>query len=181
MTKEDIKVGMLVELRNKYVYIVVDVEGKRLLARDGKFLEFEYNDDLTFAHGELSHSVQFDIMKVYITKYPWRILSDMMEYGKITTCHCELIWNRDDKLKVGDSVEIIDTGLSYAKHVEFLEINFPEFLGRYAYGVLPRKSRTYRVIGSETNTNGDGNNILVIQYMSGQIFLIGEDGVKKVS
>lgn len=112
--------------------------------------------------------------------------SDIEEHAKI------------DEIKIGDIVTVVDDGKSYSTYTGwFTENGYEEFLPRYAYGVRHFKtalgfkdSDTFKVIG-KGSALFDGEVLMITPDFSNpkvlygeheeSVFLINEDGVKKVN
>ena len=103
-----------------------------------------------------------------------------------------------DEINVGDTVVVVDDGKGYSTYTKwFTDNGYAEFLPRYAYGVRHFKaalgfedSDTFKVIGKGSDLFG-GDILMITPDFSNpkvlygeheeSVFLINEDGVKKVS
>lgn len=103
-----------------------------------------------------------------------------------------------DEIKIGDIVTVVDEGESYSTYTKwFTDNGYEESLPRYAYGVRHFKtalgfedSDTFKVIGKGSSIFG-GDVLMITPDFSNpevlygkhedSVFLIGENGVKKVN
>ena len=103
-----------------------------------------------------------------------------------------------DTIKIGDTVVVVDDGKSYSTYTDwFVKSGYAEFLPRYAYGIRHFKttlgfedSDTFKVIG-KGSALFDGSVLMITPDFSNpevlygkhedSVFLINEDGVKKVN
>lgn len=103
-----------------------------------------------------------------------------------------------DEIKIGDIVTVVDDGKGYSTYTKwFTDNGYEEFLPRYAYGVRHFKtalgfedSVTFKVIG-KGSALFDGEVLMITPDFSNpevlygkhedSVFLINEDGVKKVN
>ncbi len=87
-TKQDLKAGMLVELRNKDLYLVVphDEHKELILVGNGYWSTLQmYNDDLTS-----KININYDIVKVY----------SYIRYFDFNTTGRTLLWERKEKEQI---------------------------------------------------------------------------------
>ena len=116
MTKDDLKYGNVVELRNKAVYLYNLTETPLLSfnGEEGKDTS-QYKNDLTFINNTYP---ELDIVKVY----------------KDFTCQ-ELLWERKEKPKLTEEERIILKNIN--EHFEYIARNEDNRL--YLYEKKPRK------------------------------------------
>lgn len=82
-------------------------------------------------------------------------------------------------IKVGDYVEVVNTGYSYTTYQGMAEVMG---LGRYISkdGRLPKLEEVYKVIALKKHPDSSTTTLLGIEAKGGEHYIIGLEGVKKV-
>lgn len=113
MQKSDLKTGMVVELRNGDIYLVMyapDLRKRVFISFDGGFLDYrDYSEDLTFGQPQYIREFNprdFDIVKIYtLGETLWNILKDKNRLQYKT------IWHREETKEM--TVAEIEKELGY--------------------------------------------------------------------
>lgn len=177
MEKQELRVGMIIEVRKGIRYLLLEMDGKILPSRIGSYIDFKYNNDLTF-----KGNVDFDIMKVYQPKRPFTILEDIATHQEILVHDCDLIYDRleNQGIKVGDKVKVISNGESFINYTELFEKYCPELSKYFVYGVSPEEGCEYKVVGIGQHCWKHYGEVIIIQNTQKQVYLILEKGLEKV-
>ena len=118
---------------------------------------------------------------------------DLTDYGAVYTCKSEygpyhFAYHEDaldkwEDIKVGDTVEIVNSGECYTSYTGWVAKNIVhrETIAQYAYGFTPREGTRGRVLQIADHGNrNDGLLVYINDDNNGKCYLIGIKGVKKV-
>lgn len=85
-----------------------------------------------------------------------------------------------DEIKVGDTVEVVDVGKAYPTYTDWFDRFCPEYASRYAYVSSIELGRTYEVLAKHLHENKINMLYAIRANKYSRVYLIGEDGIKKV-
>lgn len=119
MVKSDLKDGMVVEYRN----------GNRRLVLNGELLGMSVHNSLIYYDEELKNC-DFNYMDI-VKVYNWAVHSVALE-DIFKAKNLKLLWERDESVKCGDKVVVVNSGESYTTYAKWFEKHLAENLGRYA-------------------------------------------------
>lgn len=89
-------------------------------------------------------------------------------------------------IKVGDKVAIKNSRLSYPLFDQFLvECGLEDFLPNFIRGAIPKKDRTYIVLGAKEDRKEDaiylGELYVIMDSKTEQVYVVGENSIYKVN
>jgi len=185
-TKDDLKCGMIVTLRNgnnAFVMLNTGVgDNDFLVYGDGnRILHLgEYANDLTYAR-TATFPKDYDIVKV---EQDTRCLELLQKrgYGKKT------VFDRDagigckpeHKFKIGDFVKVSDTGKIYSSYTQFVEKMRPDCKSSFIEFGHPHENEILKVIACGDHLGGDRDFLYIVKdKTTHQIFVFSEDGLEK--
>lgn len=90
MNKSDLKVGMIVELRNKRLYMIHELDGRLVLINASGWMDLEdYKENLLFFKEKLN---KYDIVTVHKPDEPYQLVN-------LHWYDTPIIWKRDETLQ----------------------------------------------------------------------------------
>lgn len=85
-----------------------------------------------------------------------------------------------DEIKVGDTVEVVDSGKGYTQYAGWFDKYCPKYASRFAYGSSIAEGGPYEVLAKHPHENGRNMLYAIRAGEYSGVYLIGEDGIKKV-
>ena len=174
----ELKNGQVVKLRGRDKPFIIIKNGKLygddnyvdlLIERHtGCFLEIDgYLGDLTDEGG----FSQYDIMEIYELNYVGEFFDTRMSDDDIIA-RSELRWGRVEKY-----AEVICNGQQYTTYDGFLRDNFPEYLDKFEMDCDVENGTICKVLGHAPH-EWKHDELYVIENDEGQVFIVGEDGLR---
>lgn len=169
--------GQLIETREGTLYVYLE-NVNNFGIKDSRFYNLETGNFLEIYDLDDSEFSDFDVMKIFELNYMGDLFrgydkEELIERSKI-------IWSRDD-FEIGDYIEVIDNGYGFTTYTDFFEqLEDKDLLGRYAYNLEVPEDEEYKIIDVAPHRSKYYGNVYVLENDCGQIFLIGEEGIKKI-
>ena len=87
--------------------------------------------------------------------------------------------NYTTEIQIGDTVKVVNNGKCYTRYEEWFVKNAPQYLGKFAYGGMPKNGGSYKVL-MKNDKDGLKYVIQEIDWLNGAVYLIDEKGIEKV-
>lgn len=87
--------------------------------------------------------------------------------------------NYTTEIQIGDTVKVVNNGKCYTRYEEWFVKNAPQYLGKFAYGGMPKNGGSYKVL-MKSDKDGLKYVIQEINWPNDAVYLIDEKGIEKV-
>ena len=87
--------------------------------------------------------------------------------------------NYTTEIQIGDTVKVVNNGKCYTRYEEWFVKNAPQYLGKFAYGGMPKNGGSYKVL-MKNDKDGLKYVIQEIDWPNDAVYLIDEKGIEKV-
>lgn len=114
--------------------------------------------------------------------YEWAYGSDeyvVLENYQPEQSSLESKANYTTEIQIGDTVKVVNNGRCYTRYEEWFVKNAPQYLGKFAYGGMPKNGGSYKVL-MKNDKDGLKYVIQEIDWPNDAVYLIDEKGIEKV-
>lgn len=165
-------------------YKIVEIKEVKRLAKPGEYIKIvnadnsiynEYKNDDILKVVKCEDTIfgirtyYRDEVRKYVTEDEYVVLEGYTEA-------------KEEEIKVGDSITVIDTDKTYSTYVDFFKHHkiSPEIAARYEYLHNPSENAIYKVLFIGGHTRNDDIKLAMIRHeLTGKVYLIGVEGIKK--
>lgn len=162
-------------------YVVVENFDYHAFPKNEPFRKAKVGDKIKVVKVVEPHTPTVKIGDIHTVTFvdSWSVHTDKQNAFHDTDQEYIIIEEAPEEIQIGDTVKVVNNGKCYTRYEEWFVKNAPQYLGKFAYGGMPKNGGSYKVL-MKNDKDGLKYVIQEIDWPNDAVYLMEEKGIEKV-